>query len=286
MSHATSTDTELLTEAEAVADIAQAAASVEPKPVSTDELYVTFNPETGRHEVLDLSSHRANFQSAPKRLKGIVQLATLGSFTDYVTTHVDELATTIWVDQAAFKVVAVLDDHADGTPHWGEHRAVLTLKKTPEWQHWTDKSDRWMTQDDFAEHLQDGVTEIADPPAADMLEIAQTFQGKTKVEWRSASRVSNGEVQFLYHEEVNGGAGKNGEFTIPQSFKLVIAPFIGEEPKLVQARFLYRVKEGTLALKYKLERPHEILDAAILEIAKKLEGVEGFNHVYLGTPRS
>jgi len=267
------------TEAGAIADIAQAAA--DPKHLDPTKIYSVVLPADAEQDTLDLEG----FLPAPRRATGTYHPATVASFVHYAANHRDLAHTTVWVDQLAHKLLAVLNDHAPGEAAWGDHRVELTLIKTPEWQHWIAKDGRYLNQEDFAEHLQDGILEIRDPNAATMLEIAQTVQGKTKADWKTARRLDNGEVSFAYQEEIQASAGRSGHLEIPATFTLAIAPFYGEQPYEIGARLRYRIREGNLSIGYKLDRPHEVLVAVLGGMATRLREQDGFPNVYIGTPR-
>jgi hypothetical protein len=48
-----------------------------------------------------------------------------------------------------------------------------------------------------------------------MLERAQTFQAKTKVDFQSSIRLADAQQQLTYTEEAKASGGTRGELTIP-----------------------------------------------------------------------
>lgn len=260
------------TDAAVVADLAAKAAA--PQVVDPDKVHVVADGV----QVLDLD----RFLESPRRKKGTYHPATVSALIAYAKEHETE-GTTIWVDKTASKVTAVINDHGQ-TPGWRGHTATLQLQTSPEWKHWLAKDGQYFDQEDFAEHLQDGIEEIRNPDAATMLEIAQTIQGATKADWRTATRLDNGEVSFAYHEQIEATAGRKAHLEIPQTFDLAISPFYGEAPFELSARLRYRIREGNLRIGYKLGRPHDVVVAVLGGIAERLSGEAGFAHVYLGAP--
>ena len=266
------------TDADAIRDIALAAAT--PEKVDPREVYARTSPYGASAEVIDLEK----FLPEPRRTKGTYTLKTAGDFVAFVKGQAgDDL--TIWVDDVGHKVTAVFNDARVGSPAWRDHRAVLALELTPEWEHWRGSDGRWMEQQAFAEHIEDGIGEIREPAAADMLELAQSFHATTTAEFRSATRLANGEVKVLYDEEVQASAGSKGEIPIPGVIHLALAPFVGEGVYALDARFRYRLSGGSIRLAYKLDHPERVLRDAVELIAEKLrEEFEG--RVYLGQPAS
>lgn len=263
-------------EAEVVADLARKAST--PQAIDPTKPYVLVVRDDENAAEIDLE----RFLSTPRRATGTYTPADVLSFVDYVQTHQDVQQTTLWVDQVGARVVAILNDHSEIDPGWADHRAVLDLKRTPEWEHWRAADGKYLSQEQFAEHLQDGIMEIRNPDAATMLEIAQTIQGKTNADWKNAVRLDNGQVGFSYQEEVTAAAGRSGNLEIPSVLALGIAPFYGEAPFEITARLRYRIREGNLAIGYKLERPHEVELEVLKEIATRLKEQGGFGRVYMG----
>lgn len=238
----------------------------------------------------------------PRRAEGRVSLNDPDSFIAYVNRHRDEAATTLWTDVNAGTVTAVFDDHAKdaGDPGFGRHRAILQLQNTPEWTHWIDGSGTPMSQQEFAEHIEDGTVSIFEPDAATMLELAQSFQAATSVDFKSGTRLSSGETQLRYEEKVDAQAGPSGSITIPNTIKLRLGVFVGGglpreqeatdgdgQPALYEltARFFYRIGGGKLAMGYKLIRPDVARQLAFDDLTSTIS--EGVNlDVLAGTPRA
>lgn len=268
-------DTTATTEAEVIGRLAQEAA----RPTVIDDVsspHVV--PASSSAQVLELD----RFLDKPRRKQGVYRPADVESFIDYTTTHAVKGHTTVWVDPSRTTILALINDNAADESGWKDHRTRLELKRTPEWGHWLAHDGQYLTQEQFAEHLQEGILEIAHPEGAEMLEIAQTLQGSTDVQWKSANRVDNGAVSFKYHEDVKASAGAKGELEVPQEMTLVVSPFFGEECFTVTARIRYRVRGGGLTIGYKLERPADVELNVLQAISDRLKGE--FENVYMGAP--
>jgi len=268
-----------LTEAGAVAVLAQEAAA--PDELDPNKTYSLLVPDGDHVELLDLEYRLP----APERARGTYRPATVGALIDHVTRHYDKDHTTIWVHPTSGRIAAVFNDTAPGegaTPGWRDHCSQLDLRHTDEWLFWRSKDGQLVSQTEFAEHIEDGVKEIVEPAAADMLELAQSFQAAASASFRSATRLADGTVQMQYDEQLDAKAGRSGEIPIPTEFTLAIAPFLGEEPYKITARLRYRLTSGTLRLGYRLERPNDVVRDALEQIAARL--TDRFTHVFLGEP--
>jgi uncharacterized protein YfdQ (DUF2303 family) len=276
MDERTDSPYDAVAEAGVISDLARRAST--PHALDPSKPHSMLVREGEGVETIDLES----FLPAPRRSAGIYSPADADSFVNYATLHRSGEQTTVWVDQLNARIVAVLNDNGATGPGWGDHRAVLALIKTPEWQHWLSADGKYLNQEQFAEHLQDGIMEIREPAAAEVLEVAQTIQGKTNADWKSATRLDNGAVGFSYQEEVVASAGRSGNLEIPAEIVLGVAPFYGEQPFEVRARLRYKIREGNLAIGYKLERPNEIELEVLKAISERLRGEAGFEQVYMG----
>lgn len=232
------------------------------------------------------------YADQPRWKTGTVQLLTVPSLIAYIEQH-KEPGTQVWAvpDKGLFQ--AVIDDHQAGDenstePHslggWGDHRAVCQLQTTRDWKHWTAMDGRLTDQMAFAEHLEAGVHNIVDPAAADLLEVAQTLHGSRNVAWKSGARLSDGQVQLRYEEELQGRAGTAGNLEIPQVFTLLLAPFEGTDPVQLMASLRWRLNDGRVQLGYRLQRPDVVLREAVDRLIDQID-TDLELRVLLGTPR-
>ena len=267
-------------EAQVIVDITREAAAGKLTDLDPTKLYSVVIPAGFERQTIDPSE----YLDIPKRAKGSVVTQTVDDFARYVTRHDSQDGTTVWVDMDRSLIVGVLDDHGQEAPGWGEHRARLQLKATDQWAHWAKLDGRLVSQEEFAEHIEDGLKEIVEPEGATMLEVVQTMQGRTKAEWKSAIRLQDGSIGFTYHEDATATAGGKGQMEIPSRFKLGMAPFLGEEEYAVGARLRYRVNGGNLTIGYKLDRPGDVVRDAIDQIATRLSQTFP-DRVFIGAPR-
>lgn len=239
---------------------------------------------TGRRvEVLDLEAYLGE----PRFRSGSTVLREPDSFVRHVLDQRGE-ATTLWADPDAGRVEAVLDDHGGPEVHWqpgwGRHRATLQLQPTPEWLHWKKLDGKLVGQAQFAEHVEDGITVVAAPPAAELLEACRTLSVKREVSFSSADRPHSGEIRFSYTETDTAKAGRGGDIELPETFVLFVAPWRGVDPVEVIGRLSYRLVQGQLQLGYRLVRPDDAVRAGFEQVLLTVRGgteIEPF----IGTPR-
>lgn len=246
----------MTTETEALHEILSAAATDQVTDVTAAVATVVTPPMSARH-LLDLQE----LEPVPDRSRAVLKAHTAESFAGLVSRFSGPGA-HIYVDRPAQSLVSILndDDPANG-PAWRDHRVVLDLHPTPEWEFWT-KNQGLGEQQKFAEVIEDGLEEIVSPSAADMLELAQSFQASISSKFSQQGRLTNGAVQFTYAEDINATAGANGTLEIPSEFKIRLAVYYGSAEVDMVARLRYRLKAGALSIGYQLVHPERaVLDA-------------------------
>lgn len=214
-------------------------------------------------------------------------VTSAGGFSEYVNRHGGK-QTEIWADQPGNTVVAVIDANASAEAGIDErfgyerHRVSLKLEHTPGWIAWV-KGQGQGPQDRLAEHIEEWAENVFSPSGAEMLEIAQTLQGSRNANFTSGSRLSNGEVNLAYTEELKGAAGKSGNLSIPEEFELGLVPYVGGNAYRVVAKFRWRLDGGRVSVGYKLIGLERILEEAFKDVMNEISEATEFP-VFAGRP--
>ena len=212
------------------------------------------------------------FMPAPARARGTITAETPEAFIAYYNRFVDEEASMVFACTETFTATGIIDWHEpEGDPGFAEHRVVYKAPRSDEWEIWTEANKTAMTQTEFSQFIEDNVKDIRSPAGADVLEVARQLEVKKKVEFASAERLSDGQREFTYNEEVEGST-RRGQMKIPEEFKLGIPVFINGALYEVIARLRYRIDGGQLRLWYDLLRPHEIERDAFGVVVEKIDG--------------
>lgn len=236
----------------------------------------------GTSKTIDLTGDA--YLDTPARKTGNATVRDTASFLAYYAKHSDE-GTEVYADVEQRTVTAVLDAHTADGARWAFHKVTLALRTTQAWRDWTDLSGKLMDQNAFAEHLEDHLADIRQPAAAEMLEIAQSIQAATKVDFKSSTRLNSGERQLEYVETIAAKAGHTGQLTIPETFTIGVKVFEGAElGDEITARLRYRIENNGLRIGFRLDRPEDALAAAFADVVTAIEdGVSG-GTVLNGTP--
>lgn len=257
------------TNAQAVIDTATRAA--EPWPLGDAGRFWSVVSPDGTVTVIDLEDHRDDHRDAPRRKTGTYSVDDSASFIAYLTKHGDA-DTEVWADTAKAAVTGVLNANEGGVARFEDHRVVYAARPTDAWKAWLALDGRLIDQSTLAEHLEDRALDIIDPSAADMLELAQTFTATIGVNFESSKRLSSGERQLEYREQVDAKAGRAGRLDIPEKFVLALQPYEGSEKYKVTARLRYRITDGALRIGYRIERPEDIAREAFTGVVTEIQG--------------
>jgi uncharacterized protein YfdQ (DUF2303 family) len=222
-----------------------------------------------------------SYLPAPLRKRGSVSLMDVRSFVAYVLAE-KSAGTRLYGSYREPGFLAVFNDHGS-TPAWRDYRATYACPLSIEWKTWTGKSGCVMAQADFAAFIENNLPDIAAPPAADMLEISRSLEAKKKVNFASGIRLSNGQNELTYEEQVSGTAAK-GKLSVPEEFTIGIPALEGGINYAVTARLRYRIADGgSLAIWYELVRPHKVIEDAVQAVWLDIEKQTGLS-IFNGKP--
>lgn len=247
------------TEAEAIIHAARMGA--EPRTLELGEYHVV-PTANGDVRIFDLTGDQ--YRDTPSRKTGTVTVSDVPSFLAVYGKHASPDA-EVYADRTRGTITAILDAHSGygGIPQWQGHRVVLKLKHTDAFNEWATVNGKLMGQVSFAEHIENRRADIIEPTAADVLELAQTFQATTKVDFKSSTILKSGQRQLSYVESINASAGQRGEMAVPDHLQLAVAVYEGAAvADAVTARLRFRIVDGRLNLGVVLDQLADVVQAA------------------------
>lgn len=214
----------------------------------------------------DISRAVEKMQPAPRRKSGTVVLKDLASLLEYCSAQEadedhDASKGFIYADPDTRKITAVFNDQRD-SEGWRDFRAEFKAEFTPEFAKWVGKNGQQFTQTEFAEFIEDNMADITAPEATALLEMATTIQATTGIDFSSAKRLQNGQVQLQYTETINATAGANGAMEIPKEFALGLRIFKNGEGYKLKARLKYRLHSGSVKFWFELDRYERAVEDA------------------------
>lgn len=228
-------------------------------------------------QTIDLEKHNA----APARKKGSVVVFEAESFNKILADNAIAGATTVYVNPDADKpaIVAVINGNGTAGPGFGDFKAYIGFRPTPQWTKWKAIDGRMLPQAEFAEFVEDNLADIATPDGATMMEIVTYLQATRSVDFKSGIKLGNGAVQLTNNESVDATVG-SGNIAVPDVFEIALSPVFGVTPFKVPARFRYRIEDRRLKMGFKLQRIEDVMATIIADIEKEIVLPEGVAKVY------
>lgn len=219
--------------------------------------YLVLRDEDGSQQLVEAS---CLIRNVPDRIRAEATFLDLQAFIAYVQRFKN--STTVIMVQSTMTTAtftALLDYHNSigYLPSPVTHRAVLKLTATPEWSTWLQAEGKEFAQLAFAQFLEENLIDILEPAGADMLEMAKTLEASQESEFKSRIVLENGDQQFTFDVKTSAQAGLNGQITIPTTFKLRIAPFLGMPRQDFECRFRYQLRRPSLVMGFVMLRKEQ-----------------------------
>lgn len=215
------------------------------------------------YQHIDVTAAIEKTGAAPRRKQGVVQLSDLASFNVFVADQGKTGTTYIYANPEGRTLTAVLNEHdrEGATAGFRDLRAVYTAELSREFAAWLKHDKQPMEQEAFAIFLEDNIADVCEPSGETLLAIAMSLQAKTSVDFSSARRLDNGQVQLTYTETIDARAN-GGSIEIPREFVLGMRLFKNGEGYRVRARLKYRLMSGKVKFWYELDRAENAIEDA------------------------
>jgi hypothetical protein len=162
----------------------------------------------------------------------------------------------------------------DAQPNeWGTVYADLKLVGSSEAKRWVEASGQYMAQQDFAEFCELNLETFSSPDAAKILEIAQTFQARSTVDFSSAVRLSSGAIKLKREEKIDATAGERADISIPELLTVAMPIFKYGKAYAVKARLRYRIVDSAVRLSVLLVDPEMAIEHAFKEVVDEVSNL-------------
>ena len=265
------------TEADAV--IEQTLLGMDPTALSPDVIYAIRTPNG--YQTIDLTKEEVLKAAGYPRssAKSSYAFHRIESFVDYVAkvfnyddhdadNYRPRRRDALCIADSGRGCIRLIFDA--GPNEWGDVYADLQLVNSPEAQRWLAASGKYMAQQDFAEFCELNLESFSSPDAATILEIAQTFQAKSTVDFTSAVRLSSGAIKLKREEQISATAGERADISIPEELTVALPLFQYGKAYAVKARLRYRIVDSAVKLSVLLVDPEMAIEHAFREV---VEGV-------------
>lgn len=220
------------------------------------------NPVTGELKSLE------HLLARPARQHTTRRLLTLEDFCEYVKRF-KKPASSIYVltEGNGFTIVAEIDHRSETETAWTDHVVSFVLQPSESIIRWKAENKKRMSQEAFAELLEERMQDIAVPAAGEILDIARSLHVTRNLSVKTCVRTRDGGNSLAFNVADGIKAGEDGTVDIPTEFKINLAPF-ARHRESVQVRALLRTKIYD-------ERPSFVYDLQLLDesIEEVLDGI-------------
>src|ERR1700722_1867806 len=134
---------------------------------TADHFEVISSPEGVGIHIWELEK----YNSAPFRKKGTVTVFDAASLNRLMVDNAGAGHITVYINPDADKpaIIAVLNGGGPDGPGWGDFRALIGFRETPQWAKWKAIDGRLLPQAQFAEFIEDNLPDVASPDGATMM---------------------------------------------------------------------------------------------------------------------
>lgn len=216
-------------------------------------------------------------RAAPDRIVQNVQMHDAASFVGYVNTfkceHTRLFAEPGFLASGQAKVMAVLDYHApQSNGDHCTHVATYLPRYSDQWKRWHAACKEALTQDAFAEFVEENMADIREPSAASLLDVINNFKAVRKVAYSSVKARASGSFTIGHEDNTE----MTGQVTLPEKFKLGIPVYFRDVLFPVSVWLRYRVGgAGGVRFQLQIDRPDVIEDEAFSRVVARIGAAEG-----------
>ncbi len=207
------------------------------------------------------------YLDAPERKKGTARLTSLASFIDHANRFKDGNS-AIFADDTpdAPKLLSVLDYHEggeDGSARFGQHRGFYAFPTSEPWKIWNRFHGEELTQAQFAQFIEDRITDVVDPKAvtsenggdklwdfaeglgiliATRTQLVELSKGLTIARESNIAEhidVTSGESRIRFDTKHKDAGG--APLVVPGGFCVAIPVFRGDDPYRIAVRLKHRI---------------------------------------------
>lgn len=237
------------------------------------------------------------YRDHPERREGVATMQSVASFVDYVNRFKNE-NTVVFASQADHAsgqntgLHAIIDHHhagADGQARFGRHQCRYDFPLSEEWRAWGKVDGVPMSQEEFAELLEDRIFDVRDPyddkigesakefsnalnarlaSPGELRDLGKGLQVRIGQEATQLHNVQTGESTLQFSEEHKDAKGQ--PLRVPGGFVLGVPVFSEGRTYQLCARLRYRIS-GSVKWVVKLHRADILYQHAFNEACEQVQ---------------
>jgi uncharacterized protein YfdQ (DUF2303 family) len=259
-------------------------------PDDLDGVFVAIDPNGKVTCASDVQSIADARLPEPRRRFGRMHVLDQESFIKAVNRWKASMRTTVWAQVAPMSFTAVVNEYPDGPDGaaWRDFRIVYQPPASPEWMTWTGQADKDMTQDAFAQFIDENAPDVVVPIDAEkgkwpsqveLLEMARNLQVYTRGAFERKIDPATGTGSLVVKDEHETYSTK-----IWRAFPLALRVFEGGKHQHVEARIKFSIANGKATFRYSLYRSQDVMRKAFDSLRSNIEAQCIGCPLYMGQP--
>lgn len=205
--------------------------------------------------------------ATPRYISQRIEVQALDSLVDYVNTFKTP-NTMLFADIRASAITALIDYHAaDQKAANVAHQVTMALPYSEEWKLWTSIDGKMMGQLEFARFLEENHPDIAQPNAAELIEMARDLHAARNIKFTKVVRTDSDNENFTAEDTTTLGSRSTGNSVeLPRQFTVRIPIYFDQQPFDMSAFLRWKVGDDGMTLGIKLWRPEHVRQAEFKQI--------------------
>jgi uncharacterized protein YfdQ (DUF2303 family) len=205
--------------------------------------------------------------TTPRYIHQGVTVQALDSLVEYVNSFKTP-NTMLFADIMANSITALIDYHSkDQKAQNVAHRVTMALPFSEEWKLWTSIDGKMVGQLEFARFLEENHPDIAQPNAAELIEMARDLHAARNIKFSKVVRTDSDNENFTAEDATTLGSRSTGNSVeLPRQFTVRIPVYFGEEAIDISAFLRWKVGDEGMTLGIKLWRPEHVRQAMFKQI--------------------
>lgn len=251
-------------EAQTIADLAVKASGAHIVKSNDERQFLIVPAGFAEKEVSDPHGLKL---TPPRYISQRVEVQALDSLVEYVNAFKTK-DTMLFADIMANSITAMIDYHGrDQKASNIAHHAKMALPFSEEWKLWTSIDGKMMGQLDFARFLEENHPDIAQPNAAELIEMARDLHAARNIKFTKVVRTDSDNENFTAEDTTTLGSRSTGNSVeLPRQFTVRIPIYFGESPVDISAFLRWKVGDEGMTLGIKLWRPEHVRQAMFKQI--------------------
>jgi len=221
-----------------------------------------------------------NDHDRPARKRGTRKFISAQSFCSYVNKHQMEDETIVIADEDQGIVQAVINDHGESLPAWGDFQAILELGFSEQWKAWFYKNKTPFTQSEFVDFIEDNRMDIKTGEFQDAdgnevenlspLELGALLSNLNITSEENFSSKINPVTGRMTMSYMNEETGK-GSIDIPAQIFLAIPIYRSGGLFQIKVRLRHRTQGGAIRFHFIIDQMALLKEAAFTQICQSIE---------------